>query len=276
MSECTHDCSSCGENCASRQDPKSFLETPNELSSIKNIVAVASGKGGVGKSFVTASLAVLMARRGFKCAVLDADITGPTTAKLFGVTQKAQGDGTTLFPAQTKAGVDIISVNMLLEDDTTPVIWRGPVIAGVVKQFYTDVIWKDIDYLFVDMPPGTGDVPLTVFQSLPVSAAVLVTTPQDLVSMIVTKAVNMTRAMNIPIAGMVENMAYVECPDCGKKINLFGQSKAAQVAAKQHLSLLASLPINPANAALCDEGRIDEIDVPQLEGACEVLEALMH
>ncbi len=276
MSECTHDCSTCGADCASRKDPKSFLETPNDQSSIKRIVAVASGKGGVGKSFVTASLAVMMSRRGYKCAVLDADVTGPSIARLFGVTQKCESDGTYMFPAQTKAGVDVISVNMLLQDDTTPVVWRGPVIAGVVKQFYTDVIWKDIDFLFVDMPPGTGDVPLTVFQSLPVNAAVLVSTPQDLVSMIVGKAVNMAQMMNIPVAGLIENMAYVECPDCGKQIRLFGESSALEVAAAHHIGMLASMPIKPENAQLCDEGRIDEIDIPALDGACEVLEALIH
>lgn len=268
---CTHDCSTCGESCSERD-----LRVPaNALSSIKKVIAVVSGKGGVGKSTVTSSLAVAMVRRGRKVAVLDADITGPSIPKLFGIHEQAQSDGLGIYPALTGQGTQVISINMMLDTETTPVIWRGPVIAGVVKQFWTDVIWRDVDFLFVDMPPGTGDVPLTVFQSLPVDGCLVVSTPQDLVSMIVSKAVNMTSAMHIPVLGLLENMSYLACPDCGKQIELFGHSKAEAVANQFSLPFLGRLPIDPAVAALCDEGRIEEVQLPALDIACDAVEALM-
>ncbi|MZL69090.1 MULTISPECIES: Mrp/NBP35 family ATP-binding protein [Eubacteriales] len=275
--QCTHDCSSCSQSCSSREQagPASFLEKPHELSSVKHVVAVASGKGGVGKSFVTSMLAVGLARRGYKTAVLDADITGPSIPKLFGIHEQAQSDGLGIYPALTGQGTQVISINMMLDTETTPVIWRGPVIAGVVKQFWTDVIWRDVDFLFVDMPPGTGDVPLTVFQSLPVDGCLVVSTPQDLVSMIVSKAVNMTSAMHIPVLGLLENMSYLACPDCGKQIELFGHSKAEAVANQFSLPFLGRLPIDPAVAALCDEGRIEEVQLPALDIACDAVEVLM-
>ena len=220
-------------------------------------------------------LAVGLARRGYKTAVLDADITGPSIPKLFGIHEQAQSDGLGIYPALTGQGTQVISINMMLDTETTPVIWRGPVIAGVVKQFWTDVIWRDVDFLFVDMPPGTGDVPLTVFQSLPVDGCLVVSTPQDLVSMIVSEAVNMTSAMHIPVLGLLENMSYLACPDCGKQIELFGHSKAEAVANQFSLPFLGRLPIDPAVAALCDEGRIEEVQLPALDIACDAVEALM-
>ena len=218
MSECTHDCSSCGENCGERTEPQSLIEQVNSQSRVRKVIGVVSGKGGVGKSLVTGMLATLFARKGFKTAVMDADITGPSIPKMFGVGGRAQGTNDGILPAVSRCGTKVMSVNLLLENPGDPVIWRGPIIAGVVKQFWTDVIWGDIDYMFVDMPPGTGDVPLTVFQSIPLDGAVIVSSPQDLVAMIVNKAVSMANMMNIPIVGVVENMSYVECPDCGKYI----------------------------------------------------------
>ena len=227
---CTHDCGSCGQNCGERkQDPQSFLEKPHELSQIKRVIGVVSGKGGVGKSLVTSMMAVLLNRRGHKTAILDADVTGPSIPKAFGIREKAQGSEAGLFPGRSKTGIGVMSVNMLLEEETTPVIWRGPVIAGVVKQFWTDVIWDEVDFLFVDMPPGTGDVPLTVFQSIPLDGIIVVTSPQELVSVIVEKAVRMAEMMNIPILGLVENMSYAVCPDCGKEIRVFGESHLEEV-----------------------------------------------
>ena len=256
MSECTHDCSSCSANCSSREGgiPKEKL---NDASSVKKVIGVVSGKGGVGKSLVTSMMAVTMQRRGFKSAILDADITGPSIPQSFGIHERATGTETELFPATSKTGIDIMSINLLMENETDPVVWRGPVIAGVVKQFWSDVIWKDIDFMFVDMPPGTGDVPLTVFQSLPVDGIVIVTTPQDLVTLIVKKAVNMAKMMNVPIIGIVENMSYFECPDCNKKHYIYGESKIDEVAKELGVPVLAKLPINPANAALVDKGCIE-------------------
>ena len=245
MSECTHDCSSCSQNCGERKTPQSFLEKPHELSHIKKVIGIVSGKGGVGKSMVTSLLAVAMQRKGFKTAVLDADITGPSIPKAFGLHGKATGDNNGIYPVMTKTGIEVMSVNLLLPDETDPVVWRGPVIANTVKQFWTDVIWNDVDYMFVDMPPGTGDVPLTVFQSLPVDGIIVVTSPQDLVSMIVGKAVKMAKMMNIPVLGIVENYSYLACPDCGKHINVFGNSHVDEVAAKHHLPVLAKCPIDP-------------------------------
>ncbi len=270
--ECTHDCSSCSSNCTSR-DPKSFLEAPHPDSKIGKVIGVVSGKGGVGKSMVTGLLAVEFARRGYHCGILDADITGPSIPKAFGLTEKARGNETTIFPVQTKKyGIDVISINLLLEDETDPVVWRGPVIGGTVKQFWTDTLWDNIDYLFVDMPPGTGDVALTVFQSIPVDGIVVVTSPQDLVSMIVGKAMKMAGMMNIPVLGLVENMSYAECPDCGKKIPVFGESHIADVAASYHVPVLAQMPINPALAAACDNGAIEEMDCSYLSDAALVIE----
>lgn len=273
-SECNHDCSSCGSDCSDRNAPQSFLAEPHPMSSIKKIIGVVSGKGGVGKSLVTELLAVGMNRRGKKTGMLDADITGPSIPKAFGLDQKANGNDQGILPATTKTGIDIMSINLLLENTSDPVIWRGPVIAGAVKQFYTDVVWADIDTMFVDMPPGTGDVPLTVFQSLPVDGIIVVTSPQELVSMIVEKAVKMARMMNIPILGIVENMSYAECPDCGRKINVFGESHINEIALSHGLSVLGRLPIDPALAAMVDAGDIENFDKDWLTPALDAIEAL--
>ncbi len=270
MSECSHDCSSCGESCDER-DPKSMLEKPHELSNIKKVIAVVSGKGGVGKSSVTAMLAVLAARKGFKTAVLDADITGPSIPKAFGVSKKAEGSDFGIYPVKTGGGISLMSLNLLIEDETKPVIWRGPVIAGAVKQFWTDVIWGDVDYMFVDMPPGTGDVPLTVFQSIPVDGTVVVTSPQELVSMIVEKAVNMAEIMSVPVLGLVENYSYFKCPDCGKEHSVFGKSHARETAAHFGIDAFARLPIDPRFAELFDQGRAEECDCGALEGIFEAV-----
>ncbi len=269
MSEaCTHDCSSCGSDCASRD-----LRAPaNPNSHVKKVIAVVSGKGGVGKSTVTSGLAAAMARRGKKVGILDADITGPSIPTAFNIHEKASGDDVGVYPAVSAGGIKVISLNMFVEHETDPVIWRGPVIAGMVKQFWTDVSWGDVDYLFVDMPPGTGDVPLTVFQSLPVDGIVVVTSPQELVSMIVTKAVNMAHMMSIPVLGLVENYSYFQCPDCGKRHAIFGESHLEEIAARQHLPILARLPIDPALAAAVDAGKIEQTDLHDLEQAAEKLD----
>ena len=277
MSECTHDCSTCSANCSSRQPSKEdFLEKLNDLSSVKKVIGVVSGKGGVGKSLVTSLLAVTFNRRGLSTAILDADVTGPSIPKAFGVKEKAHGTEQYIIPAVTKTGIQMISVNLLLENETDPVVWRGPVIAGTVKQFWTDVIWKDVDYMFVDMPPGTGDVPLTVFQSLPLDGIVIVTSPQELVSMIVSKAVNMAKLMDIPILGIVENMSYVECPDCGRKINVFGESKTDAVAAEFGLKVLAKLPLDPVLANNCDNGLIELFEGDYMESAADEIESAVN
>ena len=258
---CTHDCSTCGESCSERPKQKAdFLEPCNGLSTIKQVIAVVSGKGGVGKSLVTSSLAAAMAKRGKKVGILDADITGPSIPHAFGIHQKATGSELGIDPALSKGGVKVMSLNLLTMDETDPVVWRGPVIAGTVKQFWTDVVWGDVDYLFVDMPPGTGDVPLTVFQSLPVDGILVVTSPQDLVSMIVSKAVRMAEMMDIPILGLIENYSYFECPDCGKRHSIFGQSHVDEVASRHQLTVLAKLPIDPAFAAACDAGAVEELE----------------
>ena len=273
MSECTHDCSTCGADCASR---KSAIEKEplNPASSVKHVIGVVSGKGGVGKSIVTSMLATEMRRRDYGSAILDADITGPSIPKAFGATQGVEAEGNAMLPHFTKTGIQIMSVNLLLQDDTTPVVWRGPVIAGAVKQFWTDTIWNDVDYMFVDMPPGTGDVPLTVFQSLPLDGIIIVTTPQDLVSMIVEKAVKMAKMMNIPIIGLVENMSYIECPDCGKRINVFGESKIHEIAKEYGLSVLAQIPMDPKLTALVDKGIIELMENDYLAKAADALEGL--
>ena len=258
MSDCTHDCSTCSASCSSRKE--SLIEKPHELSKIKKVIAIVSGKGGVGKSLVTGLSAVLSRRLGYSTAVLDADITGPSVPKMFGIHQKAEGNELGLYPVKSEmTGISVMSLNLLTENETDPVVWRGPVIAGAVKQFWTDVIWEDVDYLFVDMPPGTGDVPLTVFQSLPIDGVVIVTSPQDLVSMIVTKAVKMAELMNIPIYGIVENMSYFTCPDNGKDYKIFGDSHIDEIAKEHNLSVIAKLPINPELAAACDKGEVESI-----------------
>ena len=258
MSEnCTHDCSTCGENCSSRE-AGSMLEKPHELSSVKKVIAIVSGKGGVGKSLVTGLMATIMQRAGFRSAVLDADLTGPSIPKLFGIEGKsAEADGFGIYPVKTRTGIDVMSINLLLEDPTAPVVWRGPVIAGTVKQFWTEVIWKDVDFMFVDMPPGTGDVPLTVFQSLPVDGIIVVTSPQELVKMIVEKAVKMAGMMNIPILGIVENMSYFECPDCHKQHKIYGESHVDEIAKTYGILNVAKLPIDPKLAAASDAGLIE-------------------
>lgn len=254
---CTHNCSECGSDCAERQAPESFLEKPNANSRVKKIIGIVSGKGGVGKSLVTALLASAMQNEGYRCAVLDADITGPSIPHIFGIRTKAYGDGKSIMPAETQKGMKIMSINLLLEQDTDPVVWRGPLIAGIVKQFWTDVSWGDVDYMFVDMPPGTGDVPLTVFQSLPVDGLVVVTSPQELVGMIVGKAVKMADMLNIPVLGIVENMAYFECPNCHEKHFIFGESHAKQLAEEYGIRLTAQIPFDSALAEYCDKGRIE-------------------
>ena len=275
MSECNHDCSSCSKSCSDR-DPKSFLEKPHELSKIKHVIGVVSGKGGVGKSMVTSLLAVTMKRAGYNVAVLDADVTGPSVPQAFGIHEKAKGNEMGILPVTSKTGIELMSVNLLLPDETDPVVWRGPVISGTVKQFWTDVIWGDVDYMFVDMPPGTGDVPLTVFQSLPLDGIVIVTSPQDLVSMIVEKALKMARMMNVPVLGMVENMSYALCPDCGKRIDIFGESKLVAVSQKFSLPILGQLPINPKLAGAVDAGLIELFEGDWLADAQKVLENLKN
>ncbi|MCI8741912.1 MAG: Mrp/NBP35 family ATP-binding protein [Lachnospiraceae bacterium] len=275
MSEtCTHNCSSCGESCSSRTaEQTSFLEPLNPASTVKKVIGVVSGKGGVGKSLVTSLLAVEMKRKGRRAAILDADITGPSIPKSFGLGTdglSVNPEGL-MVPATTSTGIEIVSANLLLDHDTDPVIWRGPVIAGAVKQFWQEVLWKDIDYMFVDMPPGTGDVPLTVFQSLPVDGIVIVTSPQELVSMIVTKAVNMARKMDIPILGLVENMSYLECPDCGKQISIFGESHIDEISAQSGIPVLARIPITPSIAQHVDAGTIEYLEENWMEAAVEKL-----
>jgi len=275
MSECTHNCQTCSQNCSERK-AESLLEAPNKLSNIKKVIGVVSGKGGVGKSLVTGLMAVLSQRAGYKTAVLDADITGPSVPKMFGITEKAQGSEMGIFPVNTKTGIEIMSLNLLVKNETDPVVWRGPVIAGTVKQFWTDVIWNDVDFMFVDMPPGTGDVPLTVFQSIPIDGIIVVASPQELVSMIVKKALNMANLMNIPVLGLVENMSYLECPDCGKKIKVFGESHIDETAKETGTEVLAKLPINPKLASACDAGMIELFEGDWLNKAAEKVFALLN
>lgn len=274
MSEsCNQDCSGCSKACASR-DPKSFLEKPHSQSRIGKVIGVVSGKGGVGKSMISSMLAVNLHRKGYRTAIMDADITGPSIPKVFGITEKATGDENAIYPVVTKSGIQIMSVNLLLEDATDPVIWRGPVIAGTVKQFWQEVVWDDVDYMLVDMPPGTGDVPLTVFQSIPVDGIVIVTSPQELVSMIVGKAVKMAQMMNVPIVGIIENMSYAECPDCGKPIKIFGESHIDTVALEYHLPVLGRIPIIPSIAGAGDAGTIEELEGDWFDAAVSSIEAL--
>ncbi|MGI6265118.1 MAG: P-loop NTPase [Acutalibacteraceae bacterium] len=272
MSECSHDCSSCSQKCA-EQDLRAPL---NQYSHVRKVVAVSSGKGGVGKSSVTAMLAVLMARRGYKVGILDADITGPSIPKAFGVTVKAKGSELGILPAETHMGIKIMSINLLLEQDDQPVVWRGPVLAGAVTQFWTDVVWGDLDVLFIDMPPGTGDVPLTVYQSIPLDGGVIVSTPQTLVQMVVEKARKMADMLHIPLLGLVENMSGVVCPDCGKMIRLFGdQAQLEKAVLEMGLPLLAQLPMNADIARLCDTGEIERVVCEELEPAADAVENLL-
>lgn len=261
------------EGCPSKQ-PKSMLEEMNSQSNVKHVIGIVSGKGGVGKSFVTASLANRMAQKGYKVGILDADITGPSIPKMYGVKGPAQAVDAGIYPIEAKNGIKVMSVNLLLPREDEPVIWRGPILANMVKQFWTDVVWGELDYLFVDMPPGTGDVPLTVFQSLPVDGIIIVTSPQELVGMIVAKAVNMAKKMNVPILGIVENMSYLECPDCGKHINVFGESHTEQVAEEYGLKLLAQIPIDPKIAQMVDGGQVEYIEMPWFEEAVKAVENL--
>ena len=271
MSECTHDCSTCGEACASREQ-ESFRKDLHEGASVKKVIAVVSGKGGVGKSLVTSLLASEMQRRGHNAAILDADITGPSIPKSFGITEHCFGTDEYLIPVTTHTGLQIMSINLILQDEREPVVWRGPVIAGAVTQFWTDVMWQNVDYMFVDMPPGTGDVPLTVFQSLPVDGIVIVTSPQDLVGMIVAKAVKMAEMMNIPVLGIVENMSYFKCPDCGKEHAIFGESKVAAAAEEFGIAHYARLPIDPAIATMVDAGEVEHVSGEYIAPIADVIE----
>lgn len=272
MSECTHDCSSCKENCSSRKASREdFLKPMNKYSNIKKVIGIVSGKGGVGKSLVSCMLASQCAKAGLKVGILDADITGPSIPKSFGITSRAMQDEECLLPTVADGGIKMMSINLLLEDTNSPVVWRGPVISGVIEQFWTDVRWGELDYLFVDMPPGTGDVALTVFQSLPIDGIVIVSTPQDLVKMIVNKAYNMAKMMNVPVLGLVENMSYYVCEDCGKKINIFGESQIDETAKELGVPVIAKLPIQPNINQLADNGRIFDARCNELDDFISVL-----
>ncbi len=276
MSEsCDKDCSKCGENCADRKEPHDFSVSLHAESSVKKVIGIVSGKGGVGKSLVTSMLAVAMNNRGYSTAVMDADITGPSIPKIFGVHGRAEGSAAGILPVMTKKCIQLMSINLLLENETDPVVWRGPVISSAVQQFWSDVIWKDVDFMFIDMPPGTGDVLLTVFQSIKLDGIIVVTSPQELVSMIVSKAVNMANMMNVPIIGLVENMSYLQCPDCGKKIEVFGKSHLDNTAAHYGLKVLAKLPIDPKVAAACDNGAVEDLELTELAPAADVIEELI-
>ena len=269
MAECSHDCANCSSKCSK----ESLLAPQNQASNVKRVIGVVSGKGGVGKSLVTSMLAVTMQRRGYKAAILDADITGPSIPKAFGLKPgTVEGNDLGMFPVMTKTGIEVMSLNLLVDDETKPVVWRGPVIAGTVKQFWSDVVWNEVDYMFVDMPPGTGDVPLTVFQSLPLDGIVIVTSPQELVSMIVEKAVNMASLMDVNVLGLVENYSYIVCPDCGKVIRPYGESHIEKLAESYGTSVLAQLPIDPELASLCDKGVIELFEGDYMERAADFIE----
>ncbi|MGI5977497.1 MAG: P-loop NTPase [Candidatus Limivicinus sp.] len=271
MSECNHDCSHCSEDCSERS-AESFLKDLHEGASVKKVIAVVSGKGGVGKSLVTSLMASEMQRRGYNCAVLDADITGPSIPKSFGIKEHATGTSEYLLPVRTPSGMQIMSINLILENETEPVVWRGPVIAGAVTQFWTDVLWQDVDYMFVDMPPGTGDVPLTVFQSMPVDGIVIVTSPQDLVGMIVSKAVKMAELMHVPVLGIVENMSYFKCPQCGKKHEIFGESKVEKVAKEFNIKHFVKLPIDPVISTMVDAGEVESVSGEHIAPLVDLIE----
>ncbi|MBQ2679231.1 MAG: Mrp/NBP35 family ATP-binding protein [Firmicutes bacterium] len=276
MSGCSHNCGSCSPEDKASCGSQDFSVLPNEMTSIKKIIGVVSGKGGVGKSMVTSLLAVTMSRRNHRTAILDADVTGPSIPKIFGVSGNPVGTKYGIHPMKSKYGVEIMSTNLLLENETDPVVWRGPVIANMVKQFWSEVIWAEEDFMFIDMPPGTGDVPLTVFQSIPVDGIIIVTSPQELVSMIVEKAVKMADAMNIPILGMVENMSYFECPDCGNKYNIFGESKADEIAKKLNIPMVAKIPMNMSLSAASDKGEIEEFEGDWLNEMADALEKTLE
>ncbi|WP_026767017.1 Mrp/NBP35 family ATP-binding protein [Selenomonas ruminantium] len=269
--ECNHDCSSCGTTCGDDTRKQDLHEKPHELSNIRHVVAVVSGKGGVGKSLVTGLMSVAMARKGCHVGIMDADITGPSIPKMFGVDEEIRGNQNGAYPVSTAGGIDIVSMNLLLDNNTDPVVWRGPIISGVVKQFWHDFIWNDIDYMFIDMPPGTGDVPLTVMQSIQLDGIIIVTSPQELVSMIVEKAVKMAAAMHVPILGIVENMSYFECPDCGGKHEIFGHSHLEEIAQQYGLDILGRIPMQPKLAADCDAGQIEATENIYLQDAAEKL-----
>ena len=271
MSDCNHDCSSCSKNCGSRTEPHSLLVPQNEASNIKKVIGIVSGKGGVGKSMVTSLLACAANRAGKKTALMDADITGPSIPKMFGLTERAVADDKYMYPVETTGGIKVMSLNLLVEKETDPVIWRGPVVAGLIQQFWKDVKWGDVDFMFIDMPPGTGDVPLTVFQSIKLDGIIIATTPQDLVSMIVTKAINMAKMMNVPIIGIIENMSYLKCPHCGEDIALFGKSHSAEAAVENGIPLLGRIPLDPELAALSDEGRIEQADTSIMMSTVRIL-----
>ncbi|MBQ5760884.1 MAG: Mrp/NBP35 family ATP-binding protein [Clostridia bacterium] len=275
MSSCNHDCANCQSDCADRKMSKEdFLVAPHETTHVKKVIGVVSGKGGVGKSLVTSALAALSNKRGHSTAILDSDITGPSIPKAFGLHERAQGNNMGILPSLTKGGIKAMSVNLLLEDPSAPVVWRGPVIAGAVQQFWKDVLWGDVDFMFIDMPPGTGDVALTVFQSIPLDGIIIVTTPQDLVTMIVEKAVNMAKLMEIPVLGLVENMSYLECPDCGKKMEIFGKSHVEETALAFGIPNTARMPIDPAVASIIDAGDADNLNCTALNGIMDALEQL--
>ena len=273
---CTQSCGTCAEECADRKEEQAdFMARLHAMSSVKKVIGIVSGKGGVGKSLVTSLLAVNMARKGYHCAILDADITGPSIPKAFGLKGQVGGTEQGIMPLTSATGIDVMSINLLMENETDPVIWRGPIIGNVVKQFWTDVIWKNIDFMFIDMPPGTGDVPLTVFQSLPVDGIVIVTSPQELVSMIVAKAVNMAKEMHIPILGLVENMSYFRCPDNGKEYKIFGESHIDTIAKNYGLPILAKLPIEPALAEACDAGQIESVNGDWMDTTVDMLDGVV-
>ncbi|MBR6089651.1 MAG: Mrp/NBP35 family ATP-binding protein [Anaerolineaceae bacterium] len=271
MSECNHDCSNCSANCGSRKEPQSLLVPQNEASDIKKVIGVVSGKGGVGKSMVTSLLAIAMNRAGKKTALMDADVTGPSIPKMFGLKDRIEADDKYMYPAKTLGGIEVMSLNLMVENETDPVIWRGPVIAGLIQQFWKDVKWGDVDFMFIDMPPGTGDVPLTVFQSIKLDGIIIAATPQELVSMIVSKAANMAKMMNIPIIGVVENMSYLKCPHCGEAVDIFGKSHTAEAAAEYGVPLLDCIPLDPALAGLSDAGSIEKADTTVLNHTIETI-----
>ena len=268
--ECTHDCSTCSMNCDHRE-PQDLIEKLNPASRVGHVYGIVSGKGGVGKSIVTSMLAVTLQRRGYRTAILDADVTGPSIPKMFGVKGPVEGTDDALYAKSSEFGTQIMSINLLLDKETSPVVWRGPIIAGTVKQFWTEVIWQDVDYMFVDMPPGTGDVPLTVFQSLPVDGIFIVTSPQDLVGMVVEKAANMAKLMNIPIVGLIENMSYFKCPDCGREYKIFGESHIDVIAVNHGVDVLARIPMDPALAQVCDKGTVELFEGDYVKGAADRL-----
>lgn len=270
---CTHDCSTCGADCPSK-NKESLIEAANKGSDVKKLVAVVSGKGGVGKSLVTSMLACLTQKSGRQAGILDADITGPSIPKIFGANSQIYGDDNGMLPVESRSGIKLMSINFMLEDETTPIVWRGSLISGAVKQFWTDVAWGKTDCLYIDMPPGTGDVPLTVFSSIPVDGIIIVTSPQELVSMIVEKAVNMAKMMNIPVLGIVENMSYFECPDCGKHHYIYGESNIEEIAKKLDIDTVAKLPINTKLAAACDKGMIELFDGSWLNNISEKIQNL--